>query len=112
MMHHNTDIFGRTGLYHGIRWGVFPLGGTWMTFPVWRHYAFSVDEAYLREMAYPIMKEAAEFIVDFLVESPDEYLVTSPSNSPVKAFISLETGEVMQLTYATAMHIQYIQEHF
>src|SRR5690625_6839216 len=39
MMHHNTDIFGRTGLHDEIRWGVFPLGGTWMTFPVWRHYA-------------------------------------------------------------------------
>src|SRR5690625_2357460 len=112
MMHHNTDIFGRTGLHDEIRWGVFPLGGTWMTFPVWRHYAFSVDEAYLREMAYPIMKEAAEFIVDFLVESPDEYLVTSPSYSPENAFISPETGEVMQLTYAPTMDIQIIHELF
>ena len=112
MMHHNTDIFGRTGLHDEIRWGVFPLGGTWMTFPVWRHYAFSVDEAYLREMAYPIMKEAAEFIVDFLVESPEGYLVISPSYSPENAFISPKTGEAMQLTYAPTMDIQIIHELF
>ncbi len=110
-MHHNTDIFGRTGLHDGINWGTFPLGGAWMTFPVWRHYAYSRDADYLRDTAYPILKGAAQFIIDFLVESPEGYLVTTPSYSPENAFL-LPDGSAMQLTYAPTMDVQIILELF
>ena len=112
MMHHNTDIFGRTGLHDEIQWGVFPLGGAWMTFPVWRHFAYGLDEAYLRNTAYPILRGAAEFVLDFLVEGPGGQLVTTPSYSPENAFISPDTGEPMQLTYAPTMDVQIIHELF
>jgi alpha-L-fucosidase 2 len=111
-MHHNTDIFGRTGLHDEIRWGMFPLGGAWMTFPVWRHYAYGRDRAYLRDTAYPILAGSARFVLDFLVESPEGYLVTTPSYSPENSFIVPGTGEEMRLTYAPTMDIQIIQELF
>jgi alpha-L-fucosidase 2 len=111
-MHHNTDIFGRMGLHDGIHWGTFPLGGAWMTFPVWRHYLYDPDPVYLEATAYPILKGAAHFVLDFLVESPEGYLVTTPSYSPENAFLLPETGEAMQLTYAPTMDVQIIQELF
>lgn len=111
-LHHNTDIFGRTGLHDGIHWGTFPMGGAWMTFPVWQHYAYAPDRGYLAETAYPIMKGAARFVLDFLVEGPGGHLVTVPSYSPENAFLLPATGEPMQLTYAPTMDVQIIQELF
>ena len=111
-MHHNTDIFGRTGLHDGIQWGTFPLGGAWMTVPVWRHYRYTQDRAYLRETAYPILKGSAQFVVDVLVEGPDGRLVTAPSYSPENAFIDPDTGAERKLTYAPTMDVQIIQELF
>ena len=111
-MHHNTDVFGRTGLHDAVHWAMFPMGGAWMTFPVWRHYEYGLDEAFLRDKAYPIMKESAEFVLDFLVEGPEGYLVTTPSYSPENAFIHPETGEPTQLTYAPTMDVQIITELF
>ncbi|MCK7540458.1 MAG: hypothetical protein MZV63_60990 [Marinilabiliales bacterium] len=61
-MHHTTDVFGKTAVLDGVYWGMFPLGGAWMTLPLWEHYEFTNDTAYLRERAYPVMKGAAEFI--------------------------------------------------
>ncbi|MFW5972352.1 MAG: glycosyl hydrolase family 95 catalytic domain-containing protein [Bacteroidota bacterium] len=112
MMHHNTDIFGRTGLHDEVRWGMFPLGGAWMTFPLWRHFAYGRDVDYLSETAYPILRESALFVLDFLVESPEGYLVTNPSYSPENFFLMPETGEEMRLTYGPTMDIQIIQELF
>jgi len=111
-MHHNTDPFGRTGLHDGIQWGTFPLGGAWMTLPIWRHYRYNPDREYLRETAYPIMKGAAQFARDVLVEGPDGRLVTTPSYSPENAFVDPETGAEIQLTYAPTMDVQIIQELF
>jgi alpha-L-fucosidase 2 len=83
-----------------------------MTFPVWRHYEYSLDEEYLREVAYPILKESAEFVLDFLVEGPGGYLVTLPSYSPENSFVHPASGEPTRLTYAPTMDIQIIQELF
>ena len=111
-MHHNTDIFGRLGLHDGIHWGTFPMGGPWMTLPVWRHYEYQPDQDFLRETAYPILQGSARFVLDFLVEGPGGYLVTAPSYSPENAFVHPATGEPMQLTYAPTMDVQIIQEVF
>jgi alpha-L-fucosidase 2 len=61
-LHHTTDVFGKTAVLDGVYWGMFPLGGAWMTLPLWEHYEFTNDTAYLREHAYPVMKGSAEFI--------------------------------------------------
>jgi alpha-L-fucosidase 2 len=111
VMHHATDAFGYTGVNAAIKYGMFPMGGAWVTFPVWRHYEYTLDTTYLEEKAWPLIKGATEFVLDFLVESPDGYLVTSPSYSPENTFL-LPSGEEMQLTYAPTMDIMIIKELF
>ena len=111
-MHHVTDPFGRTGLMDGIQWGTSPLAGAWMCLSLWRQYEFMPDETLLREKIYPILKGAAEFTLDFLVEGPEGYLVTAPSMSPENAFYLPGTRETTQLTYAATIDIEIIHELF
>ena len=109
--HHLTDPFGRTGVADGV-WGITPLNGPWMTFTLYEHFLFTRDTAYLRERAYPLMKGAAEFILGFLVESPEGYLVTNPSHSPENSFRDPKTGETSLLTYAATIDIEIINAMF
>jgi len=112
-MHHLTDAFGRTALMNAIRWGTFPMGGAWMCLPLWKHYQFNPqDVELLRDSIYPIMKESAVFVKDFLIECHDGYLVTAPSYSPENAFIDPVTGAEIKLTYAATMDVQIIRELF
>ena len=83
-LHHLTDPFGRTGVADGV-WGITPMDGPWMTFPVYEHFLFTADTAFLNRV-YPMMKGSAEFVLDFLIESPEGYLVTNPSHSPENNF--------------------------
>ncbi|MGQ7869226.1 glycoside hydrolase family 95 protein [Sunxiuqinia sp. sy24] len=111
-MHHLTDPFGRTGIMDGIEWGMFPLGGSWVCFPIWRHFEFTNDPTYLEEIAWPMLKGNAQFILDFLVEGPSGYLVTAPSYSPENHFYLPGSDEHTRLTYAPTMDIQIINELF
>ncbi len=111
-MHHVTDVFGKTCVHDAIKWGMFPMGGPWMTLPLWRHYEFTCDREVLEQRIYPIMKESAQFVLDFLVEGPDGYLVTAPSYSPENTFIDQETGKRHRLTYAPTMDIEIIHALF
>ncbi|MGE5741652.1 MAG: glycosyl hydrolase family 95 catalytic domain-containing protein, partial [Candidatus Aminicenantes bacterium RBG_16_66_30] len=110
-LHHLTDPFGRTGVADGI-WGVSPMAGPWMTFPLWDHYEFTADTAFLRNVAYPIMKGSAEFVADFLVPSPEGWLVTAPSHSPENAYIDPKTGKPESLTYAATIDIEIARALF
>ncbi|MFE5320890.1 glycoside hydrolase N-terminal domain-containing protein [Paenibacillus sp. NPDC056579] len=89
--HHNSDIWAQSapvGAYgHGDPvWALWPMAGAWLCQHLWEHYAFGQDEGYLRDAAYPIMKEAAKFCLDWLIENEDSYLVTKPSTSPEHKF--------------------------
>ena len=106
-IHHLTDPFGRTGVADGV-WGITPMDGPWMTFPLYEHFLFTRDTAYLREKAYPIIKGAAEFVLGFLVESPEGYMVTNPSHSPENNFRDPRTGDVSALTYAATTDIEMV----
>jgi alpha-L-fucosidase 2 len=110
-LHHLTDPFGRTGVADGV-WGVSPMAGPWMTFPLWDHYEFTGDTGYLRDVAYPIMKGAAEFVADFLVPSPEGWLVTAPSHSPENAYIDPRTGKAESLTYAATIDLEIARALF
>ncbi len=109
--HHLTDAFGRTGVMDG-SWGLTPMDGPWMTFPLWRHYAFTLDTSYLRTIAWPVMKGSARFILDFLIEGPEGYLVTAPSASPENAYFLPGTKKTANLTYAATMDIEIIKGLF
>ncbi len=96
-MHHTTDVFGKTAVIDGVYWGMFPLGGAWMTLPLWQHFIFTNDTIYLREKAYPIMKGAAEYIRTFLFEDKEGHLVTAPTYSPENSYIDPKSGKEIMI---------------
>jgi alpha-L-fucosidase 2 len=82
MVHHNTDLWRASAPIDGPAWGMWPSGGAWLCLHVWEHYAYSGDREYLAK-AYPLLKGAAQFFLDTLVEEPTHHwLVTNPSLSP------------------------------
>ncbi|HET9267463.1 MAG TPA: hypothetical protein VFO31_04840, partial [Vicinamibacterales bacterium] len=80
--HHNTDLWRATAPIDGPQWGMWPTGGAWLSLALWDRFDYTGDRAYLRTI-YPILKGAAQFFLDTLVEDPSgRGLVTSPSLSP------------------------------
>ena len=80
--HHNTDLWRATAPIDGPQWGMWPAGGAWLTLALWDRYEYTGDRTYLRTI-YPMLKGAARFFLDTLVEDPSRrWLVTSPSLSP------------------------------
>lgn len=111
-LHHLTDAFGRTGLMDGITWGTFPMGGPWMTFPLYRHFQFSGDVDYLRDKAYPVMKGSARFIIGFLSRDKNGNLSTAPSCSPENSFYLPNSKQTSKMTYSSTIDIEIITELF
>jgi alpha-L-fucosidase 2 len=90
--HHNTDIWRVTGIFDRATYGMWQSGGNWLSQHLWQHYLFTGDTAFLKEY-YPIMKSAAQFFVDDLVEEPHTgYLVISPSNSPENKYMNIASS--------------------
>jgi alpha-L-fucosidase 2 len=96
--HHNTDLWRATGPIDGAFWGMWPTGGAWLSVQLWHHYEYTLDRAHL-EQAYPLMRGAAEFFLETLVQEPRRgWLVTSPSVSPENAHhpeVSIAAGPTM-----------------
>ena len=90
-----NNTFGFTAPGWDFPWGFFPAGAAWYSQHVWQHYAYNPDKDYLLNKAYPIMKEAALFWLDYLTEDEIGYLVSSPSYSPEHGGIS--TGAYMDI---------------
>ena len=109
-IHHTTDIFGRCGVHDAVSCGFFPMAGPWLCVNLWDHYEFTGDLDYLAEI-YPVLKGSCEFLLDFLVESPDGYLLTNPSNSPENSFFYTDkNGNKSQsmFTYGATMDFEII----
>jgi alpha-L-fucosidase 2 len=82
VVHHNVDLWRASAPVDGAEWGQWPLGGAWLCLQLWDHYQFTLEVDYLRRI-YPVLKGAAEFFCDSLVEDPrSKCLVTCPSVSP------------------------------
>jgi alpha-L-fucosidase 2 len=109
-LHHVSNMWGRTEAADGI-WGIWPLGAAWFCRHLWEHYLYGGDKQFLRETAYPIMKEAAAFLLDFLVEDEHRRLVTNPSTSPENSFLGPD-GQRHQLCVAATMDLEIIHELF
>ncbi|MBK1827637.1 glycoside hydrolase family 95 protein [Haloferula rosea] len=115
VIHHLSDIYGMTAPADGVH-GVWPFGAAWTVRDMMEHYRFNRDETFLKERAYPLMKGAAEFMLDFLIEAPEGTphagkLVTNPSHSPENEFI-LPDGTKTEFTYAATMDLQIIHDLF
>ncbi len=111
VVHTISNVWGFTSPGEHPTWGLFSAATGWLCQHLWEHYAFSRDEDYL-EWAYPIMKEAAEFYLDFLVEEPEHgWLVTAPSNSPENRFRTPD-GQVAAVCAGPAMDMQILWDLF
>ncbi len=85
VVHHNFDLWRGAAPINNANHGIWPTGGAWLCQHLWWHYQFGGDETYLAETAYPLMKGAALFFLDYLVEDPkgdQRWLISGPSNSP------------------------------
>ncbi|MFR5875094.1 MAG: glycosyl hydrolase family 95 catalytic domain-containing protein [Eubacterium sp.] len=87
VLHHNTDIWGHTVPVHGgPSWAFWNGGSGWLCRHLYELYEYSLDKEYLQKTALPIMKKAAEFYLDILVEDEDKTLMICPATSPENMF--------------------------
>jgi len=107
VVHHNTDIWRSTGIYDRATYGMWQSGSNWLTQHLWQHFLFTGDTAFL-ESFYPVIKSAAEFYVDELVEEPHTgYLVICPSNSPENKYMNIASSSA-----GTTMDNQLLNDLF
>lgn len=124
LAHHNSDAWAQTSPTGGYdqdpsgtpRWSCWPMAGVWFCQHLWEHYAFGGDKQYLGEKAYPLMKGAAEFMLQWLQEDPESgYLVTNPSSSPENNFKYIDRDgkeQVGVIAKATTMDMSLIRDLF
>ncbi len=113
VVHHLTDAWGFTAPADGPQ-GIWPMGAAWLARHPWEHYSYTGDKKFLRDRAYPLMKGAARFIMDFLIEAPagtacPGKLVTNPSYSPENEFF-LPDGTKSVFTYGATMDLEIIHD--
>lgn len=120
-VNHNSDVWAmtnpvgrapgeRTGRDHCGNWCYFPLGGAWLSQTAWRYYEYTGDEAFLRERALPVLRDATRFVLDYLVEHEGVY-VTCPSTSPENQFRT-PRGGLAAVTYGSTMDMTIVREIF
>ena len=124
LAHHNSDAWAQTSPTGGYdqdpsgtpRWSCWPMAGVWFCQHLWEHYAFNGDKEYIEEKAYPLMKGAAEFMLQWLQEDTENgYLVTNPSTSPENNFKYIDKNgkeQVGVIAKATTMDMCLIRDLF
>lgn len=111
MAHHNTDIWADTAPQDVCLSSTYwVMGAAWLSLHLWEHYQFTMDEEFLAK-AYPTMREAAEFLVDYLVEDENGHLITCPTLSPENEY-RLPSGETGVICKGASMDNQIIHELF
>ena len=113
---HNSDIWALSNAVGDVGagdpvWANWPMGGNWLCQHLWEHYRFTGDKKFLAEKAYPVMKEAALFSLDWLVTNKDGYLVTAPSTTPENKFFDA-AGKQQGVSVGTTMDMSIIWDLF
>jgi alpha-L-fucosidase 2 len=111
VFHHNLDAWGDTAPVDYAYCGIWPMGGAWMALHFWEHYQFGLDRAFLRNEAYPVMKQASQFLLDYLVEDGKGHLVTNPSYSPENSY-RMADGTIGRQTVGASMDYEIIYTLF
>jgi len=114
--HHNSDIWALSNAVGDVGagdpvWANWYMGGNWLCQHLWEHYRFTGDKMFLAQKAYPVMKEAALFTLDWLVTNKDGYLVTAPSTTPENKFFDA-AGKQQGVSVATTMDMSIIWDLF
>ena len=115
VIHHTTDIYGRTGVHDSSQCGFFPMAGPWMCMNLWDYYEYTGDKEYLEHTLYPILKGACQFLKGYLVEDRQGRLVTNPSNSPENKFYYIDRNGQKQssmFTYGATIDFEIIYAVF
>jgi len=115
--HHNSDIWAKTSPAGGEdwdprgapRWSAWPMGGAWLCQHLWEHYQYTGDLVFLEKKAWPLMKGAAEYLLNWLVEDQNGWLVTNPATSPENVFKI--DGKTYEISMASTMDMSIIREH-
>lgn len=106
--HASSNLWAESGLFGAWTPAIFwPMGGAWLALHLWEHYRYNLSESFLSERAYPVLKEASLFFLDFLVFDENGSLVTSPSLSPENSYIN-EKGQIGSLSSGPSMDSQMI----
>lgn len=111
LVNHNTDLWGDSIPVDHVQAGVWPMGAAWISLHLFSHYAYSLDKSFLRDRAYPRIKEIAEFFLDYLTEAPDGTLQSGPSQSPENKYV-LPDGSKASLCMSPAMDTEIIRAVF
>ncbi len=111
VFHHNLDAWADTAPVDYGYVGVWPMGGAWLALHFWDHYQYGLDRTFLRREAYPVMKEASQFLLDFLVDDGKGHLVTNPSYSPENSY-RMADGTVGRQTAGATMDYEIIYTLF
>lgn len=114
--HHNTDIWATSNPVGNLGqgdpvWANWAMGGAWLSQHLYDHYRYTGDRAFLAQRAYPDMKGAAQFCLDWLVKDKDGYWITSPSTTPENLFKTPD-GKNNQVSVATTMDMSIIRDLF
>lgn len=122
--HHNTDLWAQTAPTGGFdidpkgspRWSCWPMAGAWLCQHLWDRYAYGGDLLYLRDTAWPLMRGAAEFMLEWLVwDDQAGYWVTNPSTSPENGFYYTDRNGRRQegmISKASTMDMAIIRDLF
>ena len=105
VIHHNTDLWGHAVPIDQPRSGLWPMGGAWLALHFWDHYDYTRDRSFLAARAYPVLKEATEFLLDYMVEDDRGRLLIGPSVSPENRY-RLPDGTVAAITMGPYMDTQ------
>ena len=110
--HHTTDAWHFTTAIGQPVYGMWPMGAAWASTHLWEHFLFTGDTAYLRDYGYPVMREAALFLSDYLVKDPRTgKLVTGPSMSPENVFVTPD-GKKASVCMGPAMDLEIVRHLF
>ena len=105
VIHHNTDLWGHAVPIDGVGSGIWPMGAAWLSLHYWDHYDYTRDRRFLQQRAYPVMKEAAQFLIEYLVDDGQGHLITGPSLSPENQYRATD-GQAVKLCMGPSMDSQ------
>ena len=115
VVNHNSDIWGLSNPVGDVgngdpKWANWAMGANWLSRHAWEHYLYTGDTAFLRHTAYPLMKGAAEFTLDWLVPDSSGHLVTAPATSPENDFYDGELKAAISI--ASTMDMGIVRDLF
>src|SRR5450432_4248240 len=116
VVHHNSDIWAISNPVGDLgtgdpRWANWSMGANWLSRHLWDHYLFTQNKTFLRDTAYPLMKEAVRFTFDWLIPDSSGHLVTAPSFSPENGYFYADKKST-GITVASTMDMSIIRDLF